>query len=419
MARNRLRGDAKAVAMVRSFTVTAAGSAGDAISVTMNGKTVSTVAPAAPTTSTVAAAIQAALQAAADNASPPEFAEAVWSVNTATVTATAATAGVPFFDFTVAVGGGITISGPTTTTASAGPNHWDTASNWSLGAVPVNTNDVDLIGSNVSLLYGLDQNAVTLASLNCDSTYTGRIGLPAWNPAGYYEFRQKELKIGATLVTIGAGQGSGSSLIKIDNAAVQTTVLILGTGSPSVTGEPAVWWKGTHASNVVTVSGGRVGIAYDLGEVATVATLGVSQANTPPDVQCGTGLTLTTSNVQGGRLTLQSGHTTCNHDAGEVLVVGPSTCNLTTLNGRGGTFRQDAPGTLGTVSLPGGYLDLSRDPRAKTVTNCTAYSGSTVNDPYKHATFTNGIAAPDGVAGPGDPNGATLNLGQNLTITRS
>jgi len=410
MARNRWRGDALAVAQVSRVQVTAAGSAGDTVAVTINRKTVTYTVQGGDTAELVAAGLVALLAASTID----EFLEVVWTQSTSYVVGTAATAGVPF-TFTAGVTGGATVGSVSTPTASAGPNHWDTAANWSLNAVPVSTNDVDISNNSVDILYGLAQSAVTLASLNVDSTYTGRIGLPDWTGA-YNEYRDTYLAVGATVLNVGAGQGGGSGRIRVDLGTVQTTALIQSSSSGSDQGVPAVFLKGTHASNVVTVSGGEVGLAFDPGASMTVVTLGVSVADgtrVPPNVQAGAGLTLTTLNQQGGAVCLQAGLTTANVDAGTLTIGGPATCNVTTANVFGGTYNHDAPGTIGTLKVRGGTADFDRDPRAKTVSACSAGYGSTVNDRYKHVTFSAGIALPDG------PAGVNLNLGKDWTLTRS
>jgi len=415
MARNKFRGDALPVAQVRSVTVTAAGAAGDAPAVTINGKAVAYTLETGDSPTMVAAGLAAALS---ESSVPAEFREVVWTSVGPVLTGTASEPGRPF-TFGVTADGTTTFGSPADSVGSSGPNHWDDPTNWTLGAVPVSTDDVDLADCAVDILYGIDQNAVTLASLNIDSTFTGKVGLPPFN-GDYFEYRTTDLKIGATAVTIGGGTGSGSSRVRLDLGAAQSTILVAGTGSPAGAGIPTVYLKGTHASNALTVTGGVVGLAFELGTSATVLTLGVAAGpGSPPQVFGGRGLTLGTLNVQAGAVALTAGLTTCNQDGGVVTLGGPQTCNVTTLNLRGGTFYPDAPGTITTATLSGGTLDFGRDPRAKTVTNCTANAGSTLNDPDKRVTFTNPVSFPDGLAGPGGSGGATANLGKQISLARS
>src|SRR6185369_8104257 len=142
MAVNRWLGGASAVAQVDTLVVGGTIEVGDLFNVTINGKTVS-VAAATTVIASVVAQILAALQAS----TIAEFAEQTYASTSPNITATANTTGKPFtltVLSTEAGGGALDAQTFTTstTTASSGPNDWGAASNWSLAAVPVNTNDV-------------------------------------------------------------------------------------------------------------------------------------------------------------------------------------------------------------------------------------------------------------------------------------
>jgi hypothetical protein len=259
--------------------------------------------------------------------------------------------------------------------------------------VPVSTDDVDLIDSDQDISFGLAQSGVTLASLNIHSTYTGKLGLP--NQEGdYYQYRPTELAIGATLLTVGAGDGSGSSMLKINTGAVQTTALILGTSTAGLQGQPALWWRGTHASNAMTVNRGVVGIAFNPGDTATLTTLKVGSRGTATDAQvmASSGLTLTTLTMTNGVVKLENNLTTITMDGGELTLTGTA-LTITTATIRGGTFNVDGTGTITTTVLgTGSLLVCDRDPRTpKTFTNITANAGSGIRNGNKTASWTNGI----------------------------
>jgi len=100
----------------------------------------------------------------------------------------------------------------TATTANSGPNNWDVAANWNNNTAPVTSDTVYISDTDVSILYGLDQSAVTLAALHIEQTFTGFIGLPRTNTDGtssYFEYRDSYLQIGATLLNIGDKEGDG------------------------------------------------------------------------------------------------------------------------------------------------------------------------------------------------------------------
>lgn len=395
------------MAQVSSATITAY-DATTTYSVTINGKSVSVQGTGGSTGST-ATALQAALAASTIK----EFTEVTWSVVSSSISGTAATAGVPF-TVTSGVSGGVgTFGAFSTTTASAGPNDWSTAANWSTGSVPVGADDVYIENTSSSILYGLDQHTVTLTSLHVRATFTGTIGLPNVNSGGYYEYRPTYLQVSATTLNVGQGPGAGSGRVKIDVGTAQTTVNVFNTGTTSETNVESFLFKGTHASNVVTVNKGSVAIAPFASDTAVVATLVVGyQTNQASDatVRAGTGTTLTTVDVYGGTLTAFSNITTVNQYGGTFILY---TGTWTTLNCWGGKAYCRSTGTFATNNVGNkGTLDCSADGRTKTFTNVTMYAGASLLDPNHTVTFSNAIT----LSGCGLED-VTLLLGKNYTLT--
>jgi hypothetical protein len=174
-------------------------------------------------------------------------------------------------------GSGASLTGAATETltsaaviVSSGPNHWDTAANWSPSGVPATGDAVRFEIGNSDCLYGLDQSAVTLASLRCMASYSGSIGLPRQNRDGYFEYRTPALTCGITSVLIGHGEGAGSGKIALATGSVQTTIEIRSTGGTNDSGAPAVTWNGTHAANVITIYDGDFGAALWSDQTATI-----------------------------------------------------------------------------------------------------------------------------------------------------
>ena len=116
-----------------------------------------------------------------------------------------------------------------------------------------------------------------LNTLEFNSDYSGKVGLPLRNRAGYYEYRPLYLHVGILAggpltVTIGTGQGSGSGKINLDTDVDKTLLKIIDTGGSSDSGVPAVNWKGTNAANTITVINGDVGVGVIFGgEIANLA----------------------------------------------------------------------------------------------------------------------------------------------------
>lgn len=382
--------------------------------VTIGGKSYSTVGTGGSITTTVAALL-ALVQASTE----PEFTEVTWtaSVGVLTYTVPAGGAGKPV-TVTGTVAGGTGTQTPAAVTANSGLNVWDAASNWSLAAAPVATNAVFIDNSNVSILYDLSQAGATLASGTIAQSFTGTIGLPKTNRDGapYNEYRTDYLTVDCTSWIIGRGPGLGSGRIKINSGTVQTAVVVENTGTSAEIPLESFLWKGTHASNAMTVRGGSVGIGVFGGEAATLLTLAV-EGNAR--VRIGAGVTLGTLTVNGGTVEV-------NCAIGTSLVVNGGTV---TINGTGaiaalaqggGTIVYNTTGTLGGNPTVGGAgrLDFSQDPRTgKTVTNPITIYGTAarVDDRNKVVTGGSGLVV---VCSQGATS-AQVNWGPNATLTRT
>ena len=252
---------------VQVITLTG-GATGGTFTLTYSGQTTSAIAYNA-SAATVDAALEALSNIGAGDVVVTGSAGGPWTVTFATALAATNVAEM--------TAGGASLTGGSTqgfvtsaVTASAGPNHWDTAANWSPVNVPITGDDVRFENSDTDCLYGLDQTGVTLASLRMAMTYTGQLGLKLQNDGGYREYRTTELTCGITSVMIGYGDGGGPRKVAINTLAVQTAIEIRGTGGSSESYIPTVTWRGSHASNVVTVLDGEFGSAPYSDQSATI-----------------------------------------------------------------------------------------------------------------------------------------------------
>lgn len=377
-------GHAVAVSQVKTHTVSGATS-GDVYKATMNGKDVTYTVVGGDTNDTVAAALQTLL----GTTTITEFTEATWTVATNVVTSTTV-AGEPVDITTSVTGTGTFVTA--TVTAATGPNWWTDTDNWSTGALPANGDSVYLRGTSTDILYGLAQSAVTLALLDIDSTYTGKIGLPDYHGAafggntGYAEYRATYLAIGATATNVGRGTGQGSGLLRINYGSVQNTSRVYGTGQPTTTGGVVYDFLGTHASNAIYASRGSIGVAIKPGTTSTVANAYIgSQGSAVSDVQCvfGDGATLANIKMTGGTVEVRNGFTTGTITAGELTVSGTAGV-ATSLIALGGTVNYDSSGTI--ASYFGGTesrIDFSRVVVARTVTAAELIGNCDWIDPGK------------------------------------
>jgi trimeric autotransporter adhesin len=414
------KGDAQPIAQVTRCTLAGTIEASDNFTITIGSKSVALVA-GSTSAATVAAAIVAAWNALASG-QYPEFASIVASdAGGGAFDLTAKTPGVPFVVAlaTTESGGGASDSQTftqLTITPASGGGFWSIGANWSTGIVPANGDDVVIQNSANPILYGLDQSAVTLASLTIDQNFTGTIGLPRANAAGYVEYRDQYLKIGATAIVVGRGEGAGSARIKIDTLAVQTTFSLLNSGTPAENGAKAVLWKGTHASNALQISKGSFAAADFAGETATIAVLKegyrTNIAN-DSDVRLGPGCTLATCAITklGGLLETNSSFSSLTQTGGET-VIGAGAPGTLTVNGGAVRYKSSSGCTAATVGS-GGELDFRQDLQSRTVANTTLRKGASLRDPGKTVTFTNPIAIAC------DLGDVTLDLGNTFNLQRS
>lgn len=398
MATRRWTGTAPKVAQVQTYAFGGTWEVGDLIRVKFGSKTWDYAVTSTTITTFLPLFVTAFnLLSSTDY---PEFAEVTASSNSTTFTLTGDTAGKSFTcsltplesnggaaDAQTIEGGGTVTTG-TTATACSSPNKWNIAANWLEGSVPTTGDDV-VIDAGPSITDGLDQNAVTLATLTITRNFPGEIGLPSnTNPAapaqGYPEYRDQRLKIGATVCTI----ETTSRRIRLDLTPAATTTTVRETGQPQTT-ERALDLKADDAggSTALYFLKGSIGLNAVPGDSGTVADVNVGFVSQPAsDVNLlgGTGLTLTRLDQGGGDVTLQNGATTILKSDGTLTLAAGA---VTTLTNRGGTVYHDGAGTITTLNNSGTFI--RRGFLAGTITNCTLYGGSQTSDPNGVLTWTN------------------------------
>lgn len=428
MAMRVFEGEAAAVAQVDTITVALTWAGADTATVTINGKDLVLTVGTDTTTAQVATAIKEMINGDAQTGTGdhtfgetgddvPEFQGITATVVASVVSCTADVAGTPFTMTATEVTAGDGTATLAPGTANQSPNDWSNAANWSgdPGAVPVDADDVVIENSSVSILYGLDQSAVSLNSLTIKPTFTGNLGLPRNNAAGYVEYFDTYLVTSAaadaTTCTYNIDAG-GSGRIRLDTNTGQSEINVYGSGTRAEADVPAILIKGTHAANVLNLNKGDVGLAFFGGEAATAATIRVGYRDAVAsdcDLVVGAGATTTTLVQIGGDVEILSNLTTATIAAGTLTIGDDAT--VTTLNVDGGTVYYESDGICGTANVAG-TLDFRRDIRARTVTNANLYEGGAIQDPAATVTWTNGIDLQH--CGLGD---VTLDWGEHRTVT--
>jgi hypothetical protein len=405
-------GTAVAVAQVTENTVSGTVAAGETFTATINNVAVSYEAESGDTANTVATELAALINASAN----PAVTEVEAEVDTATITLTARTAGVPFtvaFSEDAAAGSWADGASGTEVTASSGPNYWSVAANWLTDAganeVPASDDTVNVDGT-VPILYGLDNNALEIDELNISGSV--QIGLPPYNERGYAEHREQYLKIRCPLTRVNTQSG----LVRLNlGSAVASTVNVYGTGQPTSGQCRALTLRGTNASNAFHVFSGDVGIAQRSGETATAATVIVGSGGGggfgQTVVEIGPGATLTNVTVaQGELVTLSSWSGNLVVQGGTANVMGSAAGVVYVRDG--GVVNWKSSGSFTCYGGPKGYLDMTQDLRARTCTAMTVYAGFVLNDSYKTVSWpAGGITVTE--AGNGN---STLNFGASVTM---
>lgn len=391
-------GNAPARAQVRTWLFGGTWEATDIVDVEIGTNTVS-ISAGSSTIATLGATVAAALNAL----TIPEFAEITWSFDTATLTATGDTAGLPF-EVAVStrdVGGaadsqtidGVTSSAGTDTTTATGPNDAANAANWSGGAVP-SSSDAITIAVPRSILYGLTALAAVATSTFkvLPSFWAGgaSIGLPKTHGSGsqaYNEYRSRYLQLdGATLIEIGRGQNvGGSGIIQIDTQTGTVTACTVysspNSPDPARKAIDLLINPGAASNGNVEILGGSVSIAFDGGDSKVTAKV-VGDAS---DVVFGTGVTHgATTLVGGGRVEINTATTAITKTGGTLFVNG--TGAHASLKEYGGQTFYNSTGALGATLIDvgaAGTLDFSQDMSAKTISSTILMAaGATLNDPH-------------------------------------
>jgi hypothetical protein len=383
---------------------------GDQFVLTITGEDGTTNAVSFTATAATVANVTAGL-ATAWNASTHRLCTPITAADaTTSMTLTADTAGVPFaVAATTTDGGGSNTQ--TLTRAAVTPNvsssDWNYAANWSGNAVPVSSDNVTLDARMVNaILYGLNQSAVTLAAFK---HYRGAKALGSADAV---------LRISITAGDINLPPDDGSTpsagFVRLDTGTNATALNFWGSGT-SLSGVLGGTWKGVHASNIVNIYDGTVGIATAApGDAATLPTLNVVGTNAKAVVA--SGVTLTTANLEsGGKATIQCAATTINVVDANCSLRHEGSGAVTTINCNGsGDIR--GTGTITTLSVEdGGKVTTRSTNNARTITNAIVYGGGTYTTDL-NTTHTNGI---DCVQGADTSQVSIFGSGSGVTVTPS
>ena len=422
MTIRRWLGHAVDVPQQTTISVTGDWDVGDTAILSIGGKDVSLILTAESTSDEVIDGLTTLWNASVI----PEIAEVSATNDTPDIKLTGNIAGIPF---DVSVSSTSTNTGtlgsPTTTTAATGRHHFDNADNWSDATLPVDGDSLLFDSGNVSLKYGLQQSALTPATLRITQAYSGQIGLSETNETNlaspYREYRPRVLEIGndadtiVMQITIGEGSGQGSGRIRLDTGDAQVVLTVRNSGPRATTSTASIQWRGSHVANEVNVSQGDLGIAALEDESADVALLRVGYQDDPTGdshVQVGSGATLSDVVQTGGRLDLASSTIALDVFGGRCTVHDGTHDLIQVASGR--VLYRSTGAIVQAYVGRNGVLDFRQDNRVRTVAACQLHARGSVLDSFRTVSWTTGIDLVQATI-----DATTLDLGTNLKLTPS
>jgi hypothetical protein len=209
--------------------------------------------------------------------------------------------------------------------------------------------------ASINSATGLDQSGIALGDFIVEEGYGGTIGSAT---LGYLYIDPDRFEF----------NGNGVCYLDLFTAAIP--VQIYGTASAAA-GLRGLYLRGSGIT-VASVMSGQVGIASNAGETATLTTARVLGEDT--SVWIGNGVTITNLHQYQGEARIRSGATTVIQYGGNLF--SEENGALGTVTMKAGIFQANSSGTITTLNLYGGTLDLQKSGGARTITTLNKYRGA-------------------------------------------
>ena len=414
----RWTGNAQDVAQVSTITASGTWAGGDTATVTCNKKSVTVTLGTAVTTTDVAAALAAAINATdagtglvgdetrnVGGQAIPEFAEILASSSGAVLTLRSRTPGVPFTVTRSEATAGDGVLGAVTAVTAATGKHWlSNPDNYEAGALPADDDTLFIDTGSVSILYGLDYfrtNAIDL-DIVISNDWLGQLGLPLQNVAGYVEYRPRYFQlrgVGKELEFVAGTSGvAGQGLCWID-CQDQTLAAITCRAARGSGVTPSVFLAGSHDTTglgQLIIERGRLALEPDDAPTATTKRaapaaiyLGLP-GGAPNDAMLIVGRNA--EMTAGAVLDMYSGTLTCHaattdgasahrairlYGGSAYMKAGPQ---YTYEVYQGGTLYPDGGSTIDEVRLLGGTLDFRQSILGDSIGKLVMFAGSAAYD---------------------------------------
>lgn len=257
---------------------------------------------------------------------------------------------------------------------------YSTATNWSLGHVPLASEIVIIPVGSPSITSGLNQSTIEIQSFFVEDAYGGTIGSAA-----------EYLSINPTNVHF---SGAGLAYINVNDA---TDINIYGTRSKDREFGAGLYLLGDTIEEL-NLYKGDVGLAVFSGETSSVETVNIRSENSQnPDTSLitGDGAGIDAWNQSGGFGLLNNIQqmTEVTVAGGTLTIIG--TGNITSLNVNGGEVYPDSFGVILDSNLRGGLVNFERSTSTRTVTRVNVWPGGRLVSNPGRVTFTQGVLLQD------------------------
>jgi hypothetical protein len=252
-----------------------------------------------------------------------------------------------------------------------GGSDWNDTTNWSGGAVPVNSDVVYIDRTSDSITTNLNQSAVTLNGLFITSNFTGTIGNA---PDATDEFLQIAVSSASGNVVIGEGDGNGSARLNLDFGTTATNIDIRNTQTTGTDDPKApLRIKCDNSSCAIQVNGDNANVAFNDDADLSSKDMGAVTVFNASSVYLGPGSVYTTFDQLAGNVLIDEAQGTHTIQSGTLQLEG--TTAITAITQTGGTVIQNSTGTITTYTARGGTLDLQQSAFARTITTLTKSPG--------------------------------------------
>lgn len=181
--------------------------------------------------------------------------------------------------------GGANVTALTTTVAPLSPNDFSDPANWLGGVAPTGSDQIIFENTSAAALWNVDAFSATVLASGSSQTagvvrrrsFTGQLGLPAQNSAGFPEYRPRSAKFNCDGIFWEASSldQAGQFVVESTFTTGNVTAIVQGDGTNAAVGSEALEVFGFPAAwaSTLTIIGASVAIVPLQTQIGTAATI--------------------------------------------------------------------------------------------------------------------------------------------------